>query len=107
MRLCRKGPNPAIETSDVSPMVWKSRATHCSHRAATTGGNYNAVPEDVEQLLELIGLRPIIVPDLPKSAIVLPEWDLVLMDAALCVDQMRDVANRCLAVAAADLRAVS
>ena len=65
------------------------------------------LPDDVQTMFDLIGLRPIMVEELSKAAILLPDHGLVLVCAGMGDDSLRETVNRCLAAAVSDLRARS
>lgn len=57
--------------------------------------------QDSEWIFELVGLRPVVVPDLGRQALLLPRWGIILIDSAADVAAVSDWA---LARAAARLQ---
>lgn len=62
-----------------------------------------SLPDEAQTTFDLIGVRPIMVGQLGREAILLPRFNMVLLDAALTGVQIDLVIDRVLAEAAARL----
>ncbi len=61
------------------------------------------LPEDVQTTLDLIGLRPVLLEDLDEAAVLVPGFNLVLIDADLEGRELRLTIDRILELAAQEL----
>lgn len=59
---------------------------------------------EVVQVLSIVGIRPVIVPDLGRDALLLLEYGLMLIDGDLSVEKVDNVIDWGLAEAAETLR---
>lgn len=62
------------------------------------------MPEDVLVLLEIVGLRPVMVEGLGWGALLLPAYGLVLLDADMALADPEGTATSVLGAAASELR---
>lgn len=62
------------------------------------------LPEDVRMLLEVVGLRPVVVEALGSDVLTLNRFGLVLLDAEVVRTRLDEAMDAILASAAAGLR---